>query len=135
MAAEKIVWDGSPSQTIFYFTPAVRYADAARLSLRGAPTGRKLEGKTSPRCGGKGNNYVKPDVSKTAAVEFPIVCHYVPNNVEIHVAPQAAKRRRNPQCGIISTKKAAQRTVFVKIHFAACEAAKAANRARQPLHE
>ena len=70
---------------------------------------------------------------KTAAVEFPIVCHYVPNNVEIHIAPQAAKRRRNPQCGIISTKNGASHGTFVEIHFAACEAAKAANRARQPL--
>ena len=46
----------------------------------------------------------------------------------------AAKRRRNPQCGIISTKNAAVPAAFVEIHFAACEAAKAANRARQPLH-
>ena len=72
---------------------------------------------------------------ETAAVEFPIVCHYVPNNVEIHVAPQAAKRRRNPQCGIISTKNGALHDPFVEIHFAACEAAKAANEARQPLHK
>jgi hypothetical protein len=57
------------------------------------------------------------------------------NNVEIQSAPQAAKRRRNPQCGIVSTKTAAVAAAFVEIHFAACEATKAANRARQPLHQ
>lgn len=71
---------------------------------------------------------------KTAAVEFPTVCRYAPNNVEIPVAPQAAKRWQNPQCGMISTKNATQSGLFVEIHFAACGAAKAANVARQPLH-
>ena len=62
------------------------------------------------------------------------MCRFAPNNVEIKAAEQAAKRRQNPQCGIVSTKKAAVPTAFVEIHFTACEAAKAANGARQPLH-
>lgn len=89
----------------------------------------------SIRYGGKWDNCVKTDVLETAAVEFPIVCHYIPNNVEIHVAPQAARRRRNSQCGIVSTKKVTVPAAFVEIHFAACEAAKAANGARQPPHD
>ena len=62
------------------------------------------------------------------------MCRFAANNVEIRVALQTLKRRRNPQCGIISTKNAAVLAAFAEIHFAACEAAKAANRARQPLH-
>ena len=64
MAAEKIAWDGAPSQVIF-MCPAI--------PLRGA----------------------LPDT-------------------------KAAKRRQNPQCGIISTKNAAVPAAFVEIHFAAC---------------
>ena len=79
MAAEKIAWDGAPSQVIF-MCPAI--------PLRGAPAGHKS--------------------GQTAA--------------------------KSTVWNYFHKKRSSFPAAFVEIHFAACEAAKAANRARQPLH-
>ena len=87
MAAEKIAWDGVPSQAIF-MCPAI--------PLRGAPTGRKLEGKTSPPLRRKSEQLCKTDVPEPPPHNFPSCAagrqtmwkytslHKRPNGGEIH---------------------------------------------------
>lgn len=109
------------------------------IPLRGAPTGRTAEEKTQPdgcpACGPKGQKTNVPVLPQYRPHEFPIVCRFAACNVEIKAAKQAVLRRRNPQCGNISTKTAAKHAAFVEIHSAASRAALAANVARWLLHQ